>query len=84
MEEEKLDLSVHFLDEKLLFGWTGLDLYRQSEAQKNYILWDILSSKKLHNIYFLYGKSLATQTFKAQFQKSWKSSLIAKNQSLID
>lgn len=73
IDEEKLDLSVHFLNEKLLFGWTGLDLYRQSEAQKNYILWDILSSKKLHNIYFLYGKSLATQIFKAKFHESQKS-----------
>ena len=63
--ERSLDLSVYFLNE-ILFGWTRLDLYRHSEAQKNYILWDILSSKKLHNIYFLYGKRLATQEFKAK------------------
>ena len=64
--EEKLNLYVYFLDEILLFGWTRLDLYRHSEAQKNYILWYILPSKKLHNIYFLYVKGLATQIFKAK------------------
>ena len=63
---EKLDFYVYFLDEILLFGWTRLDFYRHSEAQKNYILWDILPSKKLHNIYFLYVKGLATQIFKAK------------------
>lgn len=64
--EESLDLSVYFLNEILLLSWTRLDLYRHSEAQKNYILWDILSSKKLHNIYSLYGKRLATQEYKAR------------------